>query len=131
MTHSEHIKTVEAISKHVKMEEKCLKLYAPPSVAFVAKGLGPKGRKPYRGKKPKKGPRPPQNSRSNGGTVNKHKAKGNRAEDMTRVKCYNCGKKGYFARDCPEPSSYLFLLKLLYYMFVPTHSLLTLFLNGL
>jgi len=44
MTHSEHTKTFEAISKHLEMEEERLKLYLPPSVAFVVKGLGPKGR---------------------------------------------------------------------------------------
>jgi len=104
MTHSEHIKTFEAISKHLEMVEKSLKLYAPPSVVFVAKGLEPKGRKPYRGKKPKKGPRHPQNSRSNAGNAKKHKAKGKGAKDIARVKYYNYGKKGHFAWDCPEPA---------------------------
>jgi len=73
MAHSEHIKTFEAISKHLEMEEERLKLYAPPSMAFVAKGLGPKHRKSYRGKKPKKGLCPPQNYRSNDGTAKKYK----------------------------------------------------------
>jgi len=104
MTHSEHIKTFETISKHLKMEEEHLKLYVPPSVAFVAKGSGPKGRKPYRGKKPKKGPRPPHNSRSNVGATKKQKAKGHEAKDMICAKYYNYEKKGHFARDCPEPA---------------------------
>ena len=105
MTHCEHIKTFEAISKHLEMEEEHLKLYTTPSVAFVAKGSGPKGRKRYRGEKPKKGPYPPQNSRSNDSTGKKHKAKGNRGKDMARVKCYKCEKKSHFARDCPEPAN--------------------------
>jgi len=69
ITHSKHIKTFKAISKHLEMEEERVKIYAPPSVAFVAKRSGPRGKKPYCGKKPKKGPRPSQNSRSNGGTA--------------------------------------------------------------
>jgi len=60
MTHSEHSKIFDAISKHLEMEEERIKIYASPSVAFVDKGSGPRGRKPYRGKKPKKGPHPPQ-----------------------------------------------------------------------
>ena len=86
------------------MEEERIKMYAPPSVAFIAKGSGPRGRKPYSGKKPKKGPHPSQKSRSNGGTAKKHKAKGNGAKDMARVKCYNFGRKGHFARDYSEPA---------------------------
>jgi len=35
MTHSEQI--FEAISRHLEMEEKRIKIYTPPSVAFVAK----------------------------------------------------------------------------------------------
>ena len=104
MAHNDHINTFEAISKHLEMEEERLKQYAPSSMAFVAKGSGPKGRKPYCGKKPKKGHRPPQNSRSNAGTAKKHKAKGNGAKDIARVKGYNCGKKGQFAWDCPKPA---------------------------
>jgi len=102
MTHSEHIKTFEKISKHLEMEKERIKTYAPPGVAFVAKGSGLGGRKPYHDKKPKKGPHPPQNSHSNNGTAKKHKAKGNGVKDMACVKCYNYVKKGHFARDCPE-----------------------------
>ena len=72
MTHSENIKTFEEISKHLEMKEERIKIYAPPSVAFVAKGSGPRGKRPYHGKKPKKSPHPPQNTHSYGGTAKKH-----------------------------------------------------------
>ena len=38
MTNNENIKTFEAIWKHLEMEEKCIKIYTPPSVAFITKG---------------------------------------------------------------------------------------------
>ena len=59
ITYSENVKTFEAISKNLKMEKECIKINAPPSVAFIAKGPGPRGKGPYRGKKRKKGLHPP------------------------------------------------------------------------
>jgi len=85
MTHSEHVKTFDAISKHLEIEKERIKIYTPPSVAFVAKGSGSRVRNSYHGKKPKKGPNSPQNSHFDGGTAKKHKAKGNEAKDMTHA----------------------------------------------
>jgi len=75
MAHNENIQTLEAISKQLKMEEDHLKAYTLSTVAFVAKGNGPKGNNTYRGKKPKRGHFPTQNSNFNGGFANKQKAK--------------------------------------------------------
>jgi len=41
----------------------------------------------------------------------KQKAKANGVKSIARVKCYNCGKKGHYAWDCPEPSKVPFPTK--------------------
>jgi len=47
------------------------------------------------------------------GKIAKRKARGKK--DLSKLKCYNCKKKAYFVRDCPEPkkvhfSSYSLLI---------------------
>ena len=100
MTHNENIKSSKVISNQLEMEEEHIKTYAPPNVAFNAKGCGPKGKRHCPGKKPKKGPHPSQDSSSKCCFAKKqHKAKSTGAKDMARVKCYNYGKKRHFVQN--------------------------------
>jgi len=57
MSHNENIKTFEAISKLLEMEDEKQISFAPSSVALVAKGSKPKGKRPFRGMQAKTGPR--------------------------------------------------------------------------
>jgi len=95
------------------MENKHRKSLAPPSVALVAKRSKPKCKRPFRGKLAKKGKHAPQNSRLGKGIAKKQKTKGNGDKSIARVKCHNCGRKGHYARDCPEPSKVPFPTKIL------------------
>ncbi|XP_074301969.1 uncharacterized protein LOC141633385 [Silene latifolia] len=100
MAHSENVKTFAELAKHVEMEVERQKALSPstPAVALAVQGTS----KNNKGKKPK-GRRPNQTPGPRGGVQKQHKAKGRKETNVARVKCYNCGKKGHFARDCTEP----------------------------
>jgi len=111
MAYNKNIKTFNAISKHLEIEDERQKSLAPPSVALVAKGGKPKGKRPFRGKQAKRGQHVPQNSRPGKSIAKKQKVKSNGDKSIARVKCYNCGRKGHYTQDCPEPSKVPFPTK--------------------
>jgi len=55
-----------------------------------------------------KGSHPPQKGRPKARIAKKQKAKDNGEKNITSVNCYNYGKKGHYARDCPKPQKALF-----------------------
>jgi len=56
MVHDESIKTFEAISKHLEMDDERQKSLLSYSVAFITKGSKPKGKRPFLGEQAKHGP---------------------------------------------------------------------------
>jgi len=54
MAHNNNIKTFDAVSKHLEIEDEQQKSLAPPRVALVSKQGKSKGKRPFRGKQAKK-----------------------------------------------------------------------------
>jgi len=94
------------------MENKRRKSLAPPSLTLVAKGSRPKGKRPFRGKTGQERSACSSKHGLGKGIAKKQKTKGNGDKSIVRVKYYNCGKKGHYARDCPEPNKVPFSTKI-------------------
>jgi len=83
------------------MEDECYKSQAPLSVALVAKGSKPNGKRPFRGKLAKEGQHAPQNSRLGKGIAQKQKTKGNGDKSIAH-RAITVGGKGLMLGIVPS-----------------------------
>ncbi len=104
LTHNTHIKTLENATHHLELEEERLHFSKLSTNVYIAasSSQGGKGCK-------SKNQGGNQQGKGKGETNKKQKTKKRKAppkkkkKNISKVKCFNCGNNGHFARDYIKP----------------------------
>ncbi|XP_075080522.1 uncharacterized protein LOC142166020 [Nicotiana tabacum] len=106
LTHNERITTLEDVRRHLELEEERLKATKPIAELHMATTSKIKSDSKKRKWGKKRGS--PQVQPAKREKTEKGKNRRPKRVKVAKVKCYNCDKKGHYARDCFEPPRKVF-----------------------